>query len=172
MTRDPTAAADSEVEALYQAMRRDLVRLAAFLVDDRGLAEEIVQDAFAALYRHWHNLADSTAAAAYVRACVVNAARSEIRRRVVRRRRVGWRPVAVDTESAESTVLLAAEHRMVVDAVRALPRRQREVVVLRYWQGLSEAEIADTLGISAGSVKSAASRGLDAVERYVQRRNR
>jgi RNA polymerase sigma factor (sigma-70 family) len=84
------------------------------------------------------------------------------RRRTVRR--YGRRPDdAVNAESADSEVLLADEHRDVLAAIRALPLRQREVIVLRYWGQLTEGQVAATLGISIGAVKSSASRGRDAI---------
>jgi DNA-binding NarL/FixJ family response regulator len=92
--------ASEAVAELYRMHRLGLLRLAVFLTDDRGLAEDLVQDAFAAL--------------------------------------------------------------------RRLPRRQREVLVLRYWSALSEADIADTLAISRGTVKSTAARGLDALRRQLR----
>ena len=69
--------------------------------------------------------------------------------------------------SGDMERLLRDEHRAALAAVRALPRRQSEVLVLRYWAGLSEREIAQTLGISAGSVKSAASRGMATLHRML-----
>jgi len=158
----------SSFDQLYRSMQRDLVRLAVVLVDDVGLAEEIVQDAFAGLFQRWDQLADPAAAPGYVRRSVINAARSELRRRGSRRQRT-WRLDREPTASAESIAMLGAAHRAVLSAVRELPRRQREVVLLRYWQGLSERQIAETLNISTGSVKSAASRGLDTVERQLRR---
>jgi RNA polymerase sigma factor (sigma-70 family) len=76
------------------------------------------------------------------------------------------------TGPADSAVLLGEEHRAVLGALRRLPARQREVLVLRYWHELSEAEIAAALGISSGAAKSAASRGLTAVEARLRRSDR
>jgi RNA polymerase sigma-70 factor (sigma-E family) len=165
----PLADRDGAVDALYRAMQRDLIRLAAVLIDDRRLAEELVQEAFIGLYRRWPELADHAAAPAYLRRSVVNACHSELRRRAFRRGRP--EPIEIATTGpADSAALLAEEHRAVLDAIGRLPTRQREVVLLRYWQGLSEAEIAEALGISTGSVKSAASRGLGVIERRLRRR--
>jgi RNA polymerase sigma-70 factor (sigma-E family) len=154
------------VDDLYRSRRRDLVRLAFLLVDDVALAEEIVQESFIGLYQHWNNLANADAAYAYVRASVVNRGRSELRRRGRQRRR---RPSSDEalTPSSESTVVSRDEHRRVLAAVQGLPKRQREVLVLRYWQNMSEADIAVILRISKGSVKSAASRGVGAVKRQI-----
>ncbi|MHA3703085.1 RNA polymerase sigma factor [Jatrophihabitans sp. YIM 134969] len=107
-----------------------LVRLARLLVDDTTSAEDVVQDAFLGLYRQRAALADPTKALAYLRAAVVNRSRSVIRRRVVARRHL--RVAEPETgPAADAPVLLAEEHRAVLAAVEGLPRRQREVLVLR-----------------------------------------
>lgn len=147
------------MHTLYNAHWRYLVRLATLLVDDVTSAEDVVQDAFLALHRKANELRDPEAGLAYLRTSVLNMSRSVIRRRQVARKHLKVaEPEA--TPSADHDVLLRDEHRVTLAAVRALPRRQREVLILRYWSGLSEREIAQTLGISAGSVKSAASRGI------------
>jgi RNA polymerase sigma-70 factor (sigma-E family) len=151
----------SDIDALYRAHRLALVRLALLLVDDRETAEDVVQDAFAALHRRWGTLNSADAALPYLRRSVVNASRSVLRRRRTVRRTPLYADLSV--ESADQPVLLAAEHREVLDALRRLPTRQREVIVLRYWAQWGEAEIAATLGISIGAVKSSASRGRDAI---------
>ena len=151
------------IAGLYRAHRLSLLRLASFLVDDRAVAEELVQDAFAALCQRWSSLAAETAAPAYLRRTVVNGARSAHRRQgIVRRHLRAAEPGT--TPPADFAVLLAEEHREVVTALRRLPRRQREVLVLRYWANLDAAEIAQALGISRGTVKSTVSRALDALE--------
>ncbi|HEY7010810.1 MAG TPA: SigE family RNA polymerase sigma factor [Jatrophihabitantaceae bacterium] len=151
--------AEIDIPALYRAHWLYLVRLAVLLVDDKHSAEDVVQDAFVALHRKADELRDPAAALAYLRASVLNLARSVIRRRQVARKHLKVaEPEA--TPSADHDVLLRDEHRAALAAVRALPRRQSEVLVLRYWAGLSEREIAEALGISTGTVKSAASRGM------------
>jgi RNA polymerase sigma-70 factor (sigma-E family) len=155
----PAGAGPVDLHALYNAHWRYLVRLAALLVDDLASAEDVVQDAFVALHKRSGSLRDPEAALAYLRASVVNLARSVLRRRQVARKHLKVaEPEA--TVGADHDVLLRDEHRAALAAVRKLPRHQREVLILRYWSGLSEREIAQALGISAGSVKSAASRGL------------
>lgn len=163
MPRPDTREQAGPVADLFRLHRPELLRLAVLLLGDRALAEDVVQDAFVALHRRWPALADPAAAAGYLRVSVVNGARSAHRHRAVVRRhlRVG-EPEALP--AADATVLLAEEHRMVLAAVRRLPRRQREVLVLRYWAGLSEAEIADTLAVSRGTVKTSASRALAKLE--------
>jgi RNA polymerase sigma-70 factor (sigma-E family) len=156
----PDLTADAvDVPALYERHWRAMVRLAVLLVDDVASAEDVVQDAFLALHRKGDTLRDPNAAVAYVRTSVVNLSRSVLRRRhTVRKHLRVAEPEA--TAAADHDVLLRDEHREALEAVHALPQRQREVLVLRYWTGLSEREIAETLGISAGAVKSSASRGM------------
>ena len=146
---------------LYRDHRMRLVRLAILLVDDPATAEDVVQEAFAGLHRHWAGLRDEAAAVGYLRTAVVNGSRSVLRRRRTAREYVP--PHQVNARSAESLAMLSAEHQAVVDALATLPPRQREVLVLRYYGGLSEAEIAEGTGITKGTVKSTASRSLDAV---------
>lgn len=156
---EPATARVIDLPALYQAHWRYLVRLASLLVDDTASAEDVVQDAFVALHRRSADLRDPDAALAYLRTSVVNLARSVLRRRQVARKHLKVaEPEA--TAPADHDVLVRDEHRAALRAVQALPRHQREVLVLRYWSGLSEREIAQSLGISAGAVKSAASRGM------------
>lgn len=153
---------DVAVEELYRQRRVPLFRLAVFLTDDSAVAEEIVQEAFAALFRRWGQLNDPAAAGAYLRTIVVNAARKHGRRLTLARKYLPLgEPDAVP--GSDYLLLLAEEHREVLAALRRLPRRQREVLVLRYWAELSETEIAVALGIAAGTVKSTASRALEAL---------
>ncbi len=166
--------ADEALTRLYAAHWRSLVRLSYLLLREQGLAEEVVQDAFLDVHRHWRRLADPDRALAYLRVAVVNGSRSALRRRGVRRR---WTEAGGPTRSepaprgatvspsAEETVLLAAERAQVNAVLGALPTRQREVLVLRYHAGLSEADIAEALAISRGAVKSHAHRGLAALRR-------
>jgi RNA polymerase sigma-70 factor (sigma-E family) len=155
--------ADSGVEGIYRTHRLYLVRLALLLVDDRETAEDVTQDAFAALHRRWASLANEDAAVGYLRTCVVNGARSVLRRRRTVRRHPQPDELSLTAAAADSSTLLAEEHREVLDAIRRLPDRQREVILLRYWSELNEADVAATLGISIGAVKSNASRGRDAI---------
>ncbi|MCB5912432.1 RNA polymerase sigma factor [Streptomyces pinistramenti] len=155
---------------LYHAHRLAMVRLAVLLVDDRATAEDVVQDAFAALCkRHGERLTDVDNALAYLRTAVVNAARSVLRRR--RSARNYTPPHEADAPSAEERIVLDEEHREVLAALNRLTARRREVLVLRYWGDLTEAQIAATLGISRGSVKSLASRALDSLEKILEERS-
>jgi RNA polymerase sigma-70 factor (sigma-E family) len=155
----PASGARIDLPSLYESHWRSMVRLAVLLVDDVPTAEDVVQDAFVGLYRRGHALRDPAAAVAYLRSSVVNLSRSVLRHRhVVRRHLRVAEPDHVD--GADFHAVLSEEHRQVLAALRELPNRQREVLVLRFWSGLSEAGIAETLGISTGSVKSSASRGM------------
>ncbi|MFG2616572.1 RNA polymerase sigma factor [Streptomyces sp. NPDC048507] len=157
------------VSELYHAHRLRMVRLAVLLVDDQATAEDVVQDAFTALYRRYgEQIAEVDNALGYLRTAVVNTSRSVLRRR--RTARAWIPPVTADVPSAEVSVVLDEAQREVLAALRGLTPRRRQVLVLRYWEDLSEAEIAETLGISRGSVKSNASRALDALERILEGR--
>jgi len=162
--RPVTWDADEAVTQLYAAHYRSLVRLGALLLRDTGAAEEVTQDAFVAMHGAWRRLRDPDdpdKALAYLRRSVVNGARSVLRHRKVVDKHAP-RP-APHVPSAEHGALLALEHAEVMAALRRLPERQREVLVLRYYLDLSEAGIADALGISRGAVKSHASRGIAAL---------
>lgn len=157
--------AGTALEQVYAVHWRPLVRLAVLLVGDQATAEEVVQDAFVAMHDRWSRLRDPDKALAYLRRTVVNRARSELRhRRVVVRelRRLAARPQA-QGQPADTPTWEHARRDAVVAAMLTLPRRQREVLALRYYLDLSESQIAATLGISNGAVKSHASRGAAAL---------
>lgn len=144
-----------------------LVRVAQWLVDDRECAEEIVQDVFAAMHSRWRAFPGPDAALRYLRTAVVNRSRSLLRRRRIIRR---FTPdAAVAGAAAEADALAGMERAAVRAAVRGLPRRQREVIVLRYFQGLSVREASRVLGISESAVKSSASRALDSIQAALER---
>lgn len=151
---------------LYRSEYRSLVRLAALLVDDVGTAEELVQDAFVAtaMASRRDGLADPAAAPAYLRSAVLNRARSHLRHRGVRRRHLRRVPDAASAPGADGAAVAHDETRIVMAAINQLPTQQRAVVVLRYYEDLTEAEIATALNISVGSVKTHAHRGLAALE--------
>jgi RNA polymerase sigma-70 factor (sigma-E family) len=152
---DGSTAGLADVYATHYAV---LVGLARLLLDERGLAEEVVQEAFARTYAAWPRLRTPDDPLPYVRRAVVNLARGGLRRRMVARRAVG--PRAAAAPSAESGALAGERRREVAAAVRALPRRQRECVVLRYFLDCSTAETADALGVSEGTVKQHLHRAL------------
>ncbi|QIX27354.1 SigE family RNA polymerase sigma factor [Nocardioides sp. JQ2195] len=157
--------ADSAVEQLYAAHWRSLVRLSVLLVRDVGTAEEVVQDAFVAMHGRWHTLREPDKALAYLRQAVVNRSRSVLRHRKVVDRHIASEKHAAPrtTPGADQATIDHERRAAVLDALSRLPRRQREVLALRYYLDLSEAQIAETLGISRGAVKSHASRGATAL---------
>jgi RNA polymerase sigma-70 factor (sigma-E family) len=159
---DPRAwTADQAVTVLHAAHYRSLVRTAALLLRRTDLAEEVVQDAFVGLHHRWGRLRDPERAAAYLRQSTVNGARSVGRRTATASRK---QPVLEASQgSVPDPAAEVAERDAVLRALATLPERQREVLVLRYYADLSEAAIADALGISAGTVKAHASRGLAAL---------
>lgn len=161
--------ADAAVEHLYAAHYVRLVRLAVLLVRDVETAEEVVQDSFVAMHGRWGTLAEPDKALAYLRRAVVNHARSVLRRRGVRaRHEASTTPVVRHLPGADEDALAGERRTAVLDALRRLPDRQREVLALRYYLDLSEAEIAETLGISRGAVKSHASRGVTALRALME----
>lgn len=170
LTDSPAVPADlgePGIDELYSHRRLELVRLALLLVDDLPTAEDVVQDVFAALYRRYgKRLVGLDNPDAYLRTSVVNTSRSVLRRRRTVRAHIPEREG--HAPSAEEPVLLREEHGEVIAALHRLTRRQREVLVLRYWSHLSEAQITDTLGLSCGAVKSTASRALVALRRQLE----
>ncbi|CAG7571424.1 RNA polymerase sigma-70 factor (sigma-E family) [Barrientosiimonas humi] len=159
--------AEVDLADLYAAHHLSMVRLARLLVDDLATAEDVVQDAFLGLHRNQATLRDPGAAVGYIRQAVVNQARSTLRRR--RTARAHLRVAEPDVAPpADAGLLLSEEHQQVLQAVRRLPERQREVLVLRFWSGLSEAEIAQAMGVSRGTVKSQASRAMKTLQTYLE----
>ena len=157
------AATRDTVTALYQAHAVGLIRLAVVMLGDRPAAEDVVQAAFCGLYRRWNALSDAGNALPYVRSSVLNGCRSVLRHRNRRAGRAASNTGWETAESAESSALVGEEHRQVLAALRRLPARQREALVLRYYLELGEPEIAQSMGISPGTVKSTTSRALAAL---------
>jgi RNA polymerase sigma-70 factor (sigma-E family) len=153
--------ADYAVSALYAERYRSLVRLAALLVDDMATAEEIVQDSFIAIHANWRRLQDIDKAAGYLRQCVVNRSHSVLRHRGVVNRNLQQPPP--DMPSAEEEAMKLVSRSAVITALQRLPPRQRQALVLRYYAGLSEAQIASTMGITRGAVKRYVSRAMSAL---------
>ncbi|HEX3515483.1 MAG TPA: SigE family RNA polymerase sigma factor [Trebonia sp.] len=164
-TPAPPAEAAGQVTALYEAHATGLVRLAMLMLGDQSSAEDVVQDAFLGLYRRWGALSDPERAVAYARSSVLNGCRDALRRRS---RKIPAALLEPNAASAEAHVLLAEEHREVLAALRRLPDRQREAVVLRHCLGLPEDEVAQAMSISRGTVKSASHRGLAALARILK----
>ncbi|HSZ45228.1 MAG TPA: SigE family RNA polymerase sigma factor [Streptosporangiaceae bacterium] len=169
----PSAAgADAFITALYAEHALGLVRLAFVMLGDRPAAEDVVQDAFLGLYRHWGRLADPAKALAYARSSVLNGCRSVLRHQ--RRHVVEFDSDlsrthdAPSAESSDSGVLLGEEHAQVLAAIRRLPGRQREAVILRFYLDMPELDAAAAMGISRGTIKSATSRGVAALARMLK----
>ena len=157
--------AEAAIEALYQRQAPGLIRLAYVMLGDRPAAEDVVQEAFCGLYRHWENLIGPDRALPYVRSAVLNGCRSALRRQAVRRTLVMFQPPA---PSAEASVLTGEERQEVMQAVRRLPARQREVLVLRFYLDLPDDEIAKLMNIQPSTVRSAAARGLETLGRSLK----
>nr|MDT0663325.1 SigE family RNA polymerase sigma factor [Micromonospora sp. DSM 115978] len=160
-----TWAADEAVTRLFASHYRSLVRLAALLLHDRHAAEEIVQEAYVALHGRWGRLRGADKAAGYLRVTVVNRCRSALRHRQVVQAHLATTRPDPDMPSAETGALDLLQHDAILAALRDLPPRQREAVVLRYYAELSEAETAEAMKVSRGAVKSHTSRGLAALRR-------
>ena len=152
------------VTELYREHALGLTRLGYVMLGSRAAAEDVVQEAFCGLYRHWHTLTEPDKALSYLRSSVLNGCRSQLRATVRRRPpthpQAAYQPPAL---SAEATALTSEERRAVVDALRRLPGRQREALVLRFYLDESDAEIARDMGISPGTVRSTMYRALAAL---------
>jgi len=159
--------AERAVTAIYSEHYRSLVRLAAFLVRDSATAEEVVQDSFVAMHGAWRRLRDTDKALSYLRQSVVNRSRSVLRHRMVVDKNTPKPPP--DMPSAEQGAIIQLERSAVVSALRSLPDRQREALVLRYYGDLSEAQIASMMGISRGAVKSHTARAMAALRVVLER---
>lgn len=166
MSFAPRWDADTAVDELYSAHYRQLVRLSVMLVRDPETAEEVVQDSFVAMHGRWRTLRDPDKGLAYLRQTVVNRSRSVLRHRAVETRHAP-KPLP-DRPGADEDAVGSERRREVLDALRRLPTRQREVLALRYYVDLSEADIATTLGISRGAVKSHAARGVAALRHLLE----
>ena len=154
------------VSALYQAHALALVKLAVLMTGDQPTAEDVVQDAFLGLYRRWSALHDVDKAVGYLRTSVLNGCRSVHRVRF--RRRGITLDAPADSMSAEDIAIVGEANREVLVAIRRLPARQREAVVLRYYLDMTEDQAAQAMGVSRGTVKSATSRGLAALARLLE----
>jgi RNA polymerase sigma-70 factor (sigma-E family) len=159
--------ADEAVTQLYSNYYRSLVRLAGLLVRDEPTAEEVVQECFIAMHDGWGNLRDEDKALAYLKQSVVNRSRSLLRHRSVVERNAP-KP-APDMPSAEQGAITLLERSAVISALRALPDRQRQALVLRYYADLSEAQIAEMMGISKGAVKSHTARGMSSLRAVLEK---
>jgi len=158
-----------DLAAAHRVHYRSLVRLASLLVDDVATCEEIVQDAFVAVYRRPDRVRSAEKLPAYLRSAVLNGARSSLRRRQVRLR-PALQVVGSDPAGPEALAELRDDHRAVLDALRSLPDRQRDVLALRFWGELSEHEIAEALDVAPGTVKTHVKRALTALAQQLEDR--
>jgi RNA polymerase sigma-70 factor (sigma-E family) len=165
VSADAAQVSAREVTALYEAHALSLTQLAYVMLGDRAAAEDVVQEAFLGLYKRWNKLRDTASAPGYLRASVLNGSRMVLRSRA---RRAGHTASELPWESAEATALVCEEHRHLLLAIRALPPRQREALMLRYYLDLSEEDTAQSMGIRRGTVKSATSRALAALGQRMQ----
>ena len=166
----PGRSADRAVTELYSLHYHRLVRLAALLVRDVPSAEDVVQDSFVAMHDGWQRLRDAESALAYLRQAVVNRSRSVLRHRAVAEK-YPEKP-SPDMPSAEHGALVQLERSAVAAALRKLPGRQREAIVLRYYADFSEAEVAAAMGISCGAVKSHTARAMAALRADLEQQHR
>jgi RNA polymerase sigma-70 factor (sigma-E family) len=155
---------DAVLTRLYRAHALSLIRLAYVMLGDKPAAEDVVQDAFAGLYRRWGELSDRQKALQYVRSSVLNGCRTAIRRNRPRGTLADLEPSVI---SAEAAVLADERQRTVMRAIRSLPDRQREALVLRFYLDEPEAEIARLMGIRPSTVRSTTHRALAALGRLL-----
>jgi RNA polymerase sigma-70 factor (sigma-E family) len=162
----PELDADQAVVQLYVLHYRSLLQFARLLVRDAVTAEEVVQDAFTAMHQGWPRLGDADKALAYLRQSVVNRSRSVLRHRSA----AGSRPQQAlpDPPAAWPEAHGLLDQPAARAALTGLPERQREAIILRYYAGLPEGEIAAAMGISRGAVKSHTARGLSALQAALQ----
>ncbi|MEU5595603.1 SigE family RNA polymerase sigma factor [Streptomyces sp. NPDC020298] len=161
---EDTVAAGTTVDHLTETYRthyRSLLGLAALLLDDTASCEDVVQEAFIRVHSARKRVRDPEKTLAYLRQTVVNLSRSALRRRILGLKLLS-KPMP-DMASAEEGAYDSLERRDLIKAMKGLQRRQREVLVLRYFADMTEAQVAETLGISLGSVKAYGSRGIAAL---------
>jgi RNA polymerase sigma-70 factor (sigma-E family) len=158
--------ADLAITEIYETEYRSLVRMSAMLLGDVGSAEEVVQDCFITMHAAWHGLREVDKAVHYLRRSVVNRSRSVLRHRVVVDKHM---PRAEpDMPSAEQAAITMLERSAVVSALRELPVRQREALVLKFYMDLSEEQVAAVMNISRGAVKSHTARGKAALRSVLE----
>ncbi|MFI9201790.1 SigE family RNA polymerase sigma factor [Streptomyces sp. NPDC053048] len=169
----PPDSHDSErsnaIANLFVTKYPGMLKLAARLGAEAD-AEDVVAEAFCQLYKNWDRLRSADAAAGYLRTTVQNLARMRLRHLIVARRYTDpqWDEPA---HSAEHHAILRYDQRAVVQALRTLPPRQYQALVLRHWMDLQESQIAETMGISVGAVKSHISRGMTKLTRVMRGEN-
>ncbi|HUB41372.1 MAG TPA: SigE family RNA polymerase sigma factor [Streptosporangiaceae bacterium] len=153
------ADAAEAVRALFRDHHLELVRLAVMMLGDIPAAEDVVQDAFEQIHRHWRRIREPSSGLAYARSCVLNGCRSAHRRAAVARKYSPWLAQHPDAPAADQ-VAGVDDSDQIMAALRVLTRRQREAIVLRYYADLDVAEIAKTLRVSPGAVRATINRAL------------
>ena len=160
---------DDALVALYADHAKALVEMLWVFVGSRAEAEDLCHDAFVRLHRVWRRIDHGDNVGSYLRTTAFNLARSSLRRRSVVRR-LAPPPDRQASPAADENVELRADQRTLLASIRRLPRRQRECIVLRYWQDLTEPQIATTLGISVSSVKTHLRRATQTLEQHLEAR--
>jgi RNA polymerase sigma-70 factor (sigma-E family) len=157
--RTPVSAgnADDGFEAAFDELFAAARRIALRLVGDSAAADDVAAEALARAYARWPKVRELDYRDAWVMRVSANVALDELRRS----KRIPPAPVTADVDATDAAVTRIA----LAQALQRLPRRQRDVVVLRYLADLSEADVAESLGVSAGSVKQHAHRAIDALRR-------
>jgi RNA polymerase sigma-70 factor (sigma-E family) len=159
------ADAAAAVTALYSEHALSLIRLAHIMLGDRAAAEDVVHDAFCGLYRRWPHLASTDKALSYLRSSVLNGCRTALR--AARRRDVIDERLPAGG-SAEAAVLTSERRGELIGALRQLPRRQREVLVLRYYLDIGDEQISRDLRMNLSTIRSTRRRGLAALKRLLK----
>lgn len=164
MERSRTVSKDADFAAYMAARQSSLLRTAYLLTGDRSSAEDLVQTALAKLYLSWEKVQKRELIDGYVRRIIVNENNSLWRR--------AWKRKEIATDEVPENVAVTDHHdhgekSALWQFVQTLPKRQRAVIILRFYEDLREGEIAEILGISVGTVKSQASRALAAMRERV-----
>jgi len=151
------AEGNTALAAVFSSEYPKLVRLAFLLTSDNALAEELAQESFVRAWSRRSFIQKEEALPAYLRRTVVNLANSSLRRRRLERR-------ALVARGEEASQPDPARHLDCIQALRGLPSRQRACVVLRYYEDLTEVQVAELLGISVGTVKSQTHKALQKIK--------
>ena len=159
-------ATEQAVTEIYTTYYRSLIGLAVLLVRDEPTAEEVVQECFVAMHDGWHRLREEDKALSYLKQAVVNRSKSVLRHRSVMDRNAP--EPAPDMPSAEQAAMSLLERSAVITALRGLPDRQRQALVLRYYADMTVAQIAEMMGISKGAVKSHTARGISSLRAVLE----
>jgi RNA polymerase sigma-70 factor (sigma-E family) len=156
-------AESTKLDELYVRHAGGAVRLAYLLLQDRAVAEDIVQDAFVRLAGRLVHLRDPGAFDAYLRRTVVNLSRSYVRRKMLERAFLRREMATAQRDTVRWPTSSVEDRELLWRALGRLPERQRVAIVLRFYEDLPEAQVADILRCRPGTVKSRVSRGLEAL---------